>query len=917
VGLRKNRSLLLAIGVLLCLTAGALTAPAWAAEEPAALQNLRAQQSRSPDDPALRARLGEALFEAGRALESMQVLNPGREPDPAWVAELRRAAELYAEAGRQEAAKQALRDAIELDPKDTGLYEALAAIYDGDRQPAEPDDADAEEAAAAQAAPEPASTAGDRLPPPHRAGRREGGVDVALLAVLAGMALAVLAAAALVLRGMRGKGDLVVAIEYPGDRRGSFTVSLESGRRRGAARKTAVATSRASSRFEHNMVSRETQFRGVPARSYWALLAGSLEAGESSAETRVTEEREVRIERGRAVRIEFDLRPKVCPVEVRIVEDGQPAKSARVALAGDLHSLRYAREGVARLELEPGKHTILAGGTKSVAERPLLIESLDPMALVIDLAEGPDVVFGACSAGVEPYLQGDLSVSATALERAGQTELAHLLRARFHHARRELEKATIHYESAGRLLDAAEAAAENAAYERAAVLFERVGDPARAAEMHTAAGDLLRAGRAYEEAGELEQAAECYREAAAIPKLIETLEKLGDHYEAACLARERGETTRATRNFQQVGPRHARYNEVCRTLAETFSEQGKLELAVQKADEAITFSGPDDASAESFAWYGGLLAKAGRFERALATLEELEDRWPDHGDVRVQIDQIKERVAAEASEQTQPTSGRSERYRIEGQLGRGGMGIVYRAHDTRLGRVVALKRLPENLKDHPRAVELFLREARSAAALNHPNIVTLHDVDQDADGFFLTMELLEGTPLNEIVRARGRVAPTDAARLAVQVTQGLQYAHERRIIHRDIKTANLFFTVDKVVKIMDFGLAKMVEEVRRASTVIGGTPYYMAPEQGTGEAVDARTDLYALGVTIFELITGRVPFCEGDVAYQHRHEPPPDPRTLVAGLPDALCELVLALMEKSPDDRPASAADVGSRLREI
>jgi eukaryotic-like serine/threonine-protein kinase len=215
-------------------------------------------------------------------------------------------------------------------------------------------------------------------------------------------------------------------------------------------------------------------------------------------------------------------------------------------------------------------------------------------------------------------------------------------------------------------------------------------------------------------------------------------------------------------------------------------------------------------------------------------------------------------------------------------------------------------------------VQLFLREARAAAALNHPNIVTLFDADQESDGsYYITMEFLDGLPLDKILAKRGRLSPRDGVRLASQIATGLQYAHEQRIVHRDIKTSNLFFTRDRVVKIMDFGLAKMLEEVRRAATVIGGTPYYMAPEQATGVNVDHRADLYAFGVTLYELLTGAVPFREGDVTWHHRHTPPPDPRTKAPDLPDGLAELVLQLMEKQPDARPASAGEVGARLAEI
>jgi serine/threonine-protein kinase len=261
--------------------------------------------------------------------------------------------------------------------------------------------------------------------------------------------------------------------------------------------------------------------------------------------------------------------------------------------------------------------------------------------------------------------------------------------------------------------------------------------------------------------------------------------------------------------------------------------------------------------------------------------------------------------------------GGGVRYDILEELGRGGMGVVFKARDRRLGRVVALKRLTENLREHPKAVEMFLREARAAAALNHPNIVTLYDAGQEGDTFYLTMECLEGSPLQSILKRRGKLTPRDAAKLGVQITAGLHYAEEQHIVHRDIKTANLFFTRKKVVKIMDFGLAKMVEEVRRGSTVIGGTPYYMAPEQSLGDAVDHRADLYALGVTFFELITGGVPFASGDVAYHHRHTPPPDPREKVPETPAAFAELILKLMAKKPEDRIASALEVGERLQEM
>jgi serine/threonine protein kinase len=278
---------------------------------------------------------------------------------------------------------------------------------------------------------------------------------------------------------------------------------------------------------------------------------------------------------------------------------------------------------------------------------------------------------------------------------------------------------------------------------------------------------------------------------------------------------------------------------------------------------------------------------------------------------------VYEEADTNATSGTGDAFGSESRYEILAELGRGGMGVVFRARDRRLGRVIALKRLPENLRNHPKAVQLFLREARSAAALNHSNIVTVYDAGQECGVLYMTMELLEGMPLQQILKSRGQLTARDTARLGLQIAKGLQYAHEQRIIHRDIKTGNLFFTNSKKVKIMDFGLAKMVREYCRESTIIGGTPYYMAPEQSLGEAIDHRADLYSLGVTLYELSTGRVPFTEGDVAYHHRHTAPTDPRERVASIPAELADLILQLLAKSPDERCASGQEVVERLHRL
>ncbi len=946
--LRASGALALACAGLLALAAGAQ--PSRAKPTPAELAQLEAAVTEHPDDEAARRAYGEALLRAGDALASLQALNPGRAPGRDWVRELRASAEMYHRGGDLEAARKALDDALELAPGDKALYAELSDLMGeasrqeaaaaqapaaseapatpGEAQPAPslapaaslatsipvaPTDATRErerEATARASAPPPQAQAGDH-------------VRAILLGLMALGALVVAGLVGLVLRALRGHGDLAVAIELGPDARATFTIRLarQRERQRPPLRADAPSEARASSRFEHNLVARETHFRAIPARRYWVTLEGILESGPNKEGVR--EEQEILVEKNRASRAIFDLRPQASPVEVRVVRAGAPVASARVALGGDPTSIRRTRQGVVRLDLAPGEHTILVGAEDCAAERKLRIDQLAAQRVEIDLADPSSLTFSGCEAAVEPFLRGDLSVAAAALERAGQKERADVLAGRFYQSRGSKGNAAERFEAAGRWLQAAQLRGEAGEHARAAELFERGGDLSRAAEMWQASGDLLRAGRAYEDGGEFDEAVACYRQAGDAPRLLDVLEKSGDFFEAGQLAQERGEATRAIRNLQQVDTRHAGYLQACRLLASAFSEQGKLELAIQKAEEAITFSRPEEAGADSFVWYGNLLARAGRPERALQVLTELAEREPDHPGLRTRIEELRKEISTQRrsgdsqTETFRAAFGPSSRYEVREQIGSGGMGVVVRAHDRRLGRDVALKRLPDNLKDHPKAVDLFLREARAAAALNHPNIVTVHDVDEEAGTFFITMELLVGRTLSQLLREHGKLAPRDVARVGIQVAAGLAYAHGQRIVHRDIKTSNLFLTEERTLKIMDFGLAKMLEEVRRATTVIGGTPYYMAPEQAAGEAVDPRADLYAFGVTLFELVTGRRPFESGDVTYQHRHTPAPDPRSLGVEIPEALAELILQLMAKQPADRPPNAEQVGMRLRAL
>ncbi len=207
------------------------------------------------------------------------------------------------------------------------------------------------------------------------------------------------------------------------------------------------------------------------------------------------------------------------------------------------------------------------------------------------------------------------------------------------------------------------------------------------------------------------------------------------------------------------------------------------------------------------------------------------------------------------------------------------------------------------------ALKNFVREAKAAAQLNHPNIVTVYDAGKSEYGFYLAMEHVEGSTLKAILQHRGVIPPSGVTYVLRQMADALGYAHRKKVVHRDIKTGNTMWTPARKVKIMDFGLAKFLQAMRNATTLVSGTPFYMSPEQTLGRSVDHRTDLYSLGVTIFELATGQLPFRTGNVPYHHVHTPPPDPREVSSSVPDFLARIILKCLEKDPDARyPAADA---------
>ncbi|MFQ5417870.1 MAG: protein kinase [Myxococcota bacterium] len=722
---------------------------------------------------------------------------------------------------------------------------------------------------------------------------------------------------------LRGWGKIEVRIKVPPKTKGFFAIRVstkendlptERKKSRGSGR--LKRSLRSLSRYERHMADRVTLFRWIPARkrSYYVTVKGPLmDATGEEIIGHFLEAQEIRVNRGKVERLEYDFQPTECGVEVQVRIEGAPVKGARVALRGVVNSVRYARDGTAIIPLGKGTHGLIVGGADRVGEFPLHIETLGRSVFVLaELSDENALIFKGCTAAVEPYLAGDFGTAAEILSASGLDHEAHLVRAALHTQLGATDRAADELEAAGQFGGAALLRATGDDLAGSAKLFERAGEHDRAAEAYQASGELADAARCYEAAYDYENAVDCYREIGDDAKVLEILEKTGEFFDAGRLAAEQGDANRALMDLQQVETRDPNYGEACKRIADVLEERGDFDIAADKIQEALRCVG-SGAPAALHERHADLLVKAGRPAQAIDAYQTVRRIEPRRRDLGERIAELERENGSESV--TEPTD--DSRYEILGELGRGAMGVVFKARDKHLGRIVALKRLPDNLRDHPAAVKLFRREAQAAAALNHRNIVTLFDAGEENGFYFITMEMLEGMPLNRILKKRTRLGVADTARLGVQIAAGLQYAHEQRIVHRDIKAGNLFFTCDKTVKIMDFGLAKTIEEVRKTSTMIGGTPYYMAPEQAGGEELDHRADLYAFGVTLYQLVTGRVPFRDGDLAYHHRHTEPPDPRTHVPDIPAALAELILEMLAKAPADRPADAAEVGRRLQAL
>src|SRR5512145_247877 len=250
----------------------------------------------------------------------------------------------------------------------------------------------------------------------------------------------------------------------------------------------------------------------------------------------------------------------------------------------------------------------------------------------------------------------------------------------------------------------------------------------------------------------------------------------------------------------------------------------------------------------------------------------------------------------------------NQRYQVETQIGSGGMSTVYRAKDLTLERIVAIKVLREEFSRDEAFRQRFHQEAKAAANLTHPNIITVHDFGLDQERLFIVIEYVPGTDLKALLHRRGRFTVDEALPLMIQTCAGLGYAHRAGLVHCDVKPHNFIVTPDNRLKVTDFGIARALASIESAekSKVIWGSPQYFSSEQAAGYPPSPASDVYSLGIIFYEMLTGRLPFVaesSSELARMHREDTPTSPRQFNPAVPPALEAIILKVLEKEPTAR--------------
>jgi tRNA A-37 threonylcarbamoyl transferase component Bud32 len=473
--------------------------------------------------------------------------------------------------------------------------------------------------------------------------------------------------------------------------------------------------------------------------------------------------------------------------------------------------------------------------------------------------------------------------------------------------------------SSGRPAAAVDLARSAQRWTLAAPLLEDLNRWAEASDLWEFAGDLEAAARCAERAGEDVRALEIYRGLGRADKTALFMARLGYLQDALIELHRAGMLEEACQVIRQHPGPVPDIPDVILDIAEWARTNGSLDDAIFCLQRAVVGVALQPNRLEPAVALARLFFEAGSADKSVTIVDrilEFDYSCKPARQLRQEL-ATTQRVAGSAPstvagepEAYSPSAG-PHRYEILTELGRGGMGVVYKARDTRLDRDVAIKVLRETA---PEVAARLEEEAKTAATLNHPGIVTIFDFEAGFGGYFIAMEFVPGEALDQVIRSAHSRISSNILLILTRLADAVGYAHQHRVIHRDLKPANILLTPGFEVKILDFGIAARLDLTSGRDLRIYGTPYYMAPEQIRGKRPTPATDVYSFGATAFHLATGRPPFNEGSIVDAHLRLPPPDPLDFEPQLDPRLAELILRCLEKEPTARFKTGSELHSAL---
>ncbi len=502
-------------------------------------------------------------------------------------------------------------------------------------------------------------------------------------------------------------------------------------------------------------------------------------------------------------------------------------------------------------------------------------------------------------------------------------------------------------------------------YELAPELFKKAGDFVRAGQVYRMAGNLEaaaecmkqagndkeaaaitgqhyeklkkwpEAGQAYASGGSFQKAGECFAKANEPVRAAEAFAKATNFYSAGLAYAHAGRYKDTISMLQRMGENDANFDASRALLGRSYYELHDYAHAAATLSNHLLGKRVEQGNMDFFYMWALALEQLGQLKESREILLKIDAVRHGFREVNTRISNIESRISmlesgvggpeyipkpaasehpdVKVMELVANTLG--ERYMLEKELGRGGMGVVYLAKDKQLDRQVALKFLGSLVDQSDDYKKRFVREARTAAKISHPNVVSIYDISASEGKAYIAMEYVEGVNLTRYLMQKKRLTPRECVSIAGQACSALNAIHEGGIVHRDVKPDNILIAKGGLVKLMDFGLAKSNDNRITQGNVVMGTPAYMSPEQAQGQECDARTDIYAMGLILHEMLTGNIVFGKGDVMRRQVMETPPKPSATGEGVPGDLDAVVMKCIAKDAAQRYQTTRELMDALR--